>query len=224
MLIYIKNTKQNYHKENGEDKMSKKSKINVKSPIGTLMYVMVTGKGKENYDGDGYDYQACVDVPEKEAEEFINTIEDFMDDNAPKNGVKAGNFYRTSEEDDTIDEGMIRFTFKTQTEFTDRKGNTKETVVSILDATGEKVKLPDDKLIGNGSTGRATGTCVIWSRGNSKKTEYGASLYLNKVQIKDFVPYEGDKVDEIKDGSFNGFNKLEPIEEETPKRRERRRR
>lgn len=192
------------------------NKINVQSPIGTLMYVMVTGQGKENFEGDGYDYQACVDVPESEADQFIDQIEDFVEDNAPKNGERAGVFYRTSEDDDTIDDGMVRFTFKTQTEFTDRKGNVKDTEVAILDAAGTKVKLPEGKLIGNGSTGRAIGTAVIWERGNRKKTEYGVSLYLNKVQIKDFVPYEGETVDAIEGGSFNGFDdELQP-EDDAP--------
>lgn len=202
------------------------NKMNVSSPIGTLMYVMVTGQGKENFEGDGYDYQACVDVPEKEADAFIDQIEDFIEENAPKNGERAGKFFRTSEDDDTIDDGLVRFTFKTQTEFTDRKGNVKDTEVGILDASGMRVKLPEGKLIGNGSTGRAIGTVVIWERGNRKKTEFGASLYLNKVQIKDFVPYEGETVDAIEGGSFNGFdNELEEdtgAEESTPSRRSRR--
>ncbi len=187
------------------------AKINTQSPIGNLMYVMVTGTGKENFEGDGFDYQCCIDVPENEADQFIDEIEDFVEDNAPKNGERAGSFYRTSEDDDTIDDGMVRFTFKTQTEFTDRKGNVKDTEVAILDAGGAKVKLPEGKLIGNGSTGRAIGTAVIWERGNRKNTEFGVSLYLNKVQIKDFIPYEGETVDAIEGGSFNGFDdELQP--------------
>lgn len=204
------------------------AKINTQSPIGNLMYVMVTGQGKENFEGTGYDYQCCVDVPEDEANQFIDLIEDFVEDNEPKNAERAGSFYRTSEDDDTIDDGMIRFTFKTQTEFTDKKGNIKDTEVAILDAAGTKVKLPEGKLIGNGSTGRAIGTAVIWERGNRKKSEYGVSLYLNKVQIKDFIPYEGETVDAIEGGSFNGFgNDLEaaddePKEESRSNRRSRR--
>ena len=204
------------------------AKINTQSPIGNLMYVMVTGQGKENFEGTGYDYQCCVDVPEDEANQFIDLIEDFVEDNEPKNAERAGSFYRTSEDDDTIDDGMIRFTFKTQTEFTDKKGNLKDTEVAILDAAGTKVKLPEGKLIGNGSTGRAIGTAVIWERGNRKKSEYGVSLYLNKVQIKDFIPYEGETVDAIEGGSFNGFgNDLEaaddePKEESRSNRRSRR--
>ncbi len=202
-------------------------KINTQSPIGKLMYVMVTGQGKENFEGDGYDYQTCVDVPEADADKYIDEIEDFVEEFAPKNGERAGNFYRTSEDDDTIDEGMVRFTFKTQTEFTDRKGNVKDTEVAILDAAGTKVKLPEGKLIGNGSTGRAIGTAVIWERGNRKKTEFGVSLYLNKVQIKDFVPYEGETVDAIEGGSFSGFGDDlqpddEPKEESRSNRRSRR--
>jgi hypothetical protein len=204
------------------------AKINTQSPIGNLMYVMVTGQGKENFEGTGYDYQCCVDVPEDEANQFIDLIEDFVEDNEPKNAERAGSFYRTSEDDDTIDDGLIRFTFKTQTEFTDKKGNLKDTEVAILDAAGTKVKLPEGKLIGNGSTGRAIGTAVIWERGNRKKSEYGVSLYLNKVQIKDFIPYEGETVDAIEGGSFNGFgNDLEaaddePKEESRSNRRSRR--
>ena len=200
------------------------AKINVQSPIGTLMYVMVTGQGKENFEGTGYDYQACVDVPEKEADQFIDLIEDFVEENEVKNAERAGSFYRTSEDDDTIDEGMVRFTFKTQTEYTDRKGNVKDTEVAILDAAGTKVKLPEGKLIGNGSTGRAIGTAVIWERGNSKKKEFGVSLYLNKVQIKDFVPYEGETVDAIEGGSFKGFDdELTPEEDAAPAERSNRR-
>ena len=204
------------------------AKINTQSPIGTLMYVMVTGQGKENFEGTGYDYQCCVDVPEKEANQYIDLIEDFVEENAPKNAERAGSFYRTSEDDDTIDEGMVRFTFKTQTEFTDKKGNLKDAEVAILDAAGTKVKLPDGKLIGNESTGRAIGTAVIWERGNRKKTEFGVSLYLNKVQIKDFIPYEGEKVEAIEGGSFSGFgDDLQPDDDapaETSRRSRRSRR
>lgn len=192
------------------------AKINTQSPIGKLMYVMVTGQGKENFEGTGYDYQACVDVPEDEANQFIDLIEDFVEDNEPKNAERAGKYYRTSEDDDTIDDGMIRFTFKTQTEFTDKKGNLKDTEVAILDAAGTKVKLPEGKLIGNGSTGRAIGTAVIWERGNRKKSEFGVSLYLNKVQIKDFIPYEGETVDVIEGGSFNGFDDDLQPEDDAP--------
>ena len=54
------------------------SKLNVTSPIGNLMYVMISGQGKENYEGTGYDYQACVDVADgKEADAFIDMIEDY---------------------------------------------------------------------------------------------------------------------------------------------------
>ena len=207
------------------------SKKNTQSPIGTLMYVMVSGQGKENYEGDGYEYQCCVDVPEKEAQPYIDEIEDFIEDNAPAGAERALNKkgedarpYTYSDEDDTIEDGHVRFTFKTKTEFEDKKGNIKDTEVAILDANGNKVKLPEGKLIGNGSTGRSIGTMVIWSRGNRKKTEYGASLYLNKVQIKDFVAYEGEKVDAIEGGSFNGFdNELQPDEDDTPAERSNRR-
>lgn len=206
------------------------SKINITSPIGNLMYVMISGQGKENYEGTGYDYQACVDIPDgKEADAFIDMIEDFVEANEVKGAKRTGAFYRTNEDDKTIPEGFVRFTFKTRTEFTDKKGNVKDTEVDILDAAGNRVKLPNGKLIGNDSTGRVIGTCVIWERGSSKNKEYGASLYLNKVQIKDFIPYEGSTVDAIEGGSFKGFdNELEPDTDEAPaedtsRRRSRRR-
>lgn len=206
------------------------SKLAVTSPIGSLMYVMVTGQGKENFEGDGYDYQACVDVPQKEADDFIAELEDFLDENAPKNSDEAGSFYRTHEDDDTIEEGFVRFTFKTRTEFEDKKtGEMKNTKVNILDSDGNNVKLPEGKLIGNGSAGRVLGNAVVWTRGNRKKQEHGLSLYLNKVQIKDFIAYEGEKVEAISGGSFKGFdNDLQPeddeaAEEQTSSRRSRRR-
>ena len=46
-------------------------KIKVTSPIGNLMYVMISGQGKENYDGDGYEYKNCVDVADKDAVAII---------------------------------------------------------------------------------------------------------------------------------------------------------
>ena len=61
------------------------SKINITSPIGNLMYVMISGQGKENYEGTGYDYQACVDIADgKEADAFIDMIEDFVEANEVK--------------------------------------------------------------------------------------------------------------------------------------------
>lgn len=190
-------------------------KTKTQSPIGDLMYVMVTGQGKENYDGDGFEYQVCVDVPNAEADPYIDEIEDFLEDNAPKGGEQASSPYKTIEDDDTIPEGVTRFTYKTRTEFTDAKGVTKDTVVDILDSAGNKTKLPEGIFIGNGSTGKAIGTLVLWERGNRKKTEYGASLYLKKVQIKDFVPYEGETIEEIEGGSFQGFEKMPQAEDTT---------
>ena len=209
--------------------MAATPKKRVTSPIGDLMYVMISGQGKENYDGDGYEYQTCVDVADKDADAFIDEIEDFMEDNAPKGGEQASIPYKTIEDDDTIPEGIVRFTFKTMTEFEDNKGVMKNTVIDILDAAGNKTKLPENVFIGNGSTGKAIGSLVLWTRGNRKKTEYGASLYLNKVQIKDFTPYEGETVDEIEGGSFKGFETLptkddDSKEDETPRRKRRSRR
>lgn len=189
------------------------------SPLGDLMYVMVTGQGKENYDGDGYEYQTCVDVPEKEAQPYIDEIEDFIEDNAPSNAERATNKhgdeirpYTYADEDYTIPEGYVRFTYKTKTEFEDKKtGELKPTKVYILDTNGNTCKLPEYKLIGNGSKGLAIGTMVAWTRGNRKKQEFGGSLYLNKVQIRDVVWYEGEKVEALEGGSFNGFDdELQP--------------
>ena len=199
------------------------SKITTESPIGNLMYVMVTGQGKENYEGDGYEFQVCVDVPEGEAQAYVDEIEDHIEDNAPTNAKRALNKqgeeikpYAYADEDDTIEAGMVRFTFKTKTEFEDKKtGEMKQTKVGILDSDGNNVKLPEGKFVGNGSTGRGIGTLVSWNRGNRKQTEYGGSLYLNKVQIKDFIPYEGETVEAIEGGSFKGFdNDLQPEDDD----------
>lgn len=184
------------------------AKQKFESPIGEFNYTVVTGQGKENYDGDGYIYQCLVDVPEDEAQDTIDDIEDFLEDHAPKGAKLVDNRpYQTHDDYDAIPEGMVRFTVKTNTEFEDQKtGDTKDANVLILDTNGKSCNLPEGVLIGNGTTGKAIGTMFTYERGARNNLECGISLGLNKIQIKDFVPYEGEVVEAIEEGSFKGFD------------------
>ena len=149
----------------------------VVTPLGELQWLFITGMGKENYNRDGYEYTADVILEGKDAEAFKTQITDyFHTEFGAKANPKSLGF--KDEED-----GTTRFSFKTQT--TKKDGSARK--ITVGDSKGKKMDLGDRK-ISNGSTGVIHGALGTYVNGQSK----GVSLYLNKVQLLDFIPYEGE--------------------------------
>ena len=175
--------------------------MNVTSPKGALMYMTIDGEGKENFDGDGMVYEATIDVPMKDAEPFMDKIDDFMESKAPKGYKQANVPYKTPSDSDKVPEDHVRFTFKTNV--TMPSGS--KVKVRIYDSNKVETSLPDDVKIGNGSTGYVSGVLRMYDRPKSK--EYGASLFLKNVLLLDLVEYTPDSgFDDVDTDDFSLFH------------------
>ena len=169
-------------KHRKEDKSPKGNKMAAKfeaivTPLGELQWLFITGMGKENYNRDGYEYTSDILLEGDEAETLKTKItEYFHAEFGAKANPKSLGF---KDEDD----GRTRFSFKTKTT---KKDNSARKII-VGDSKGKKMDLGDRK-ISNGSTGVIHGALGTYVNGQSK----GVSLYLNKVQLLDFIPYEGE--------------------------------
>ena len=192
------------------------------TPVGELWYVNITGQGKENYNEDGYDYVATVNLTGEAAEATKAKIEAELGE-IPKDAkgnptliVKSRGWrellkdadgvytptQKTVERDKKAEKtGIFAFTFKTGVTFED--GRTKKVAVYNKDA--QKVEM-GNLLIGNGSKGAISGKMERVVR----KDEVMVSLYLNAVQLTEFIPYSGDAGFETQEGgSFTAVNDAE---------------
>ncbi len=147
------------------------------TPLGELQWVFITGMGKDNFNKDGYIYSADIILGADEGEALAARIEEFFKEQV---GTKAKAKSLGFKEND---EGELVFTFKTSTTKRDKSPKT----IIVGDAKGKKMEMGDRK-IANGSTGVIMGAMGIYEQGTSK----GVSLYLNGVQLKNFIPYEDD--------------------------------
>lgn len=159
------------------DIMAKLPKQPITTPKGELRWVFITGEGRPNLNGENQ-YQAVLVLPDGDprAEELIEQIETFWEENKPKKAGEPKSLgYRTN------DSGEIEFSFKTSTTFPD--GSKKK--IKVYDSKAKEV---DKELkIGNGSIGRISGTMAIYDNGPNK----GVTLYLNAIQLLKYIPYDG---------------------------------
>ena len=147
------------------------------TPLGTLEWIFITGMGKENYNRDGHEYTSDIILDGDKAEALKTQITDFFH---AEFGAKANPKSLGFKEQE---DGSTRFSFKTKT--TKRDGSARKIIVG--DSKGKPMDLGDRK-ISNGSTGVIHGALGTYVNGQSK----GVSLFLNKVQLLNFIPYEGD--------------------------------
>lgn len=197
------------------------------TPVGELHWVNISGQGKENYNGDGYNYVATVYLTGEKAENERKKIDDVLGP-VPKGAIvkskgykellkdKDGNLYSPdktgavnveNEDGDIVDisedceaSGIWAFTYSTKTTFED--GKTKEIAVYNKDA--KKINM-GDKLIGNGSSGAISGKLKRFVSGK----EVGVSLFLHALQITKFVEYEGGAGFGAQEGEFEGHSDTE---------------
>ncbi len=190
--------------------------VKIITPVGPLSWVQITGKGKENYNKDGFNYVATLTLDKKTAEPLLAEIEEIAKGCPATLKVKSkgyrpvfvdkdGNQFVETENREFNEKAgdkptdLIAFSFATRTTFDDGK----PTVIGVYNAKGDKVTL-GERLIGNGTIGSISGKGKVYVNGRNT----GVSLYLKAVQIVKYVPYDGDAgfaaVDDA--DAFTGFD------------------
>ncbi len=208
----------------------------VNTPFGNLNWCSVNGKGVANYNEDGFQYQATIYLKGEDAKQLIDDIDEVLGKPVKGSKIKSLGYHpicRDKKGKQLIDEdGSIiyfkkddikdldmhdewAFQFKTGVEFAD--GNKKQ--IDIFDSEPDKGPIDfSNQKIGNGSIGSIQGLLKRWERKKGKKITCGVSLFLNKIQITELVPYSADagfkKVDGYVSQKENKFT-AKPTEENT---------
>lgn len=196
--------------------MSNDKPTPVVTPVGELHFVNISGKGKENYNGDGYNYVATIYLSGEKAEGLKSKILEVLGE-VPK-GVELrstgfrrilkdaeGNlFAETSKKKEGEDTGITAFTFQTRTTFEDGR----PTTVNVYNKDAKKVDL-GGRMIGNGSEGAISGKMQRFEAGPKSARECGVSLFLNAIQLTKFVEYSGTAGFEAQEGEFTAIEEAE---------------
>jgi len=148
--------------------------------IGEFTFGIISGKGFKAYEeNDFLSYKVTLEITKSEAKRLKKIIQDFWDENKPENGkTKPANFdslvyYNEKTENYSISpHARVRF-----------DGQDEDNVIGIVDIDGEKLDPKVFGSIGKGSTG--------WVSFNLTTYAKGVSMYLNAVQLDEFVPYSG---------------------------------
>ena len=170
-----------------------------------LMWSKITGEGEENQSGKMQYLQSAILDPKNNKDDAatIKAIDDFWEEHRPaeKRKAKSLGYYlndplldaegeKQFDEDDHLvrdPDGKVILTFKTGTTFPDGKAK----VVKLFNSKNKVISL-GDQIIGNESEGIVSGTMGLYiTKSKNKITNAGVTLYLDAVQIKKFVAYEG---------------------------------
>lgn len=201
----------------GENSLKVGGKNGLNCPKGDFLFCAVVGQGVKNEEAstrkeEVYEYKVTLEVDEDKAVDFMDGIDDFMEDNLSKGDEVIKVPYQTHDDYDGIPKGKVWISAKCRTKYEDRDGEEQDATVNIYDKDGNKCTLPEGVGVGKGSTGKILGTITVWD----KKEGVGSTLWLSGVQIGDFTPYEFEEAPEEMEGSFKGFDKKEPeLEKET---------
>lgn len=189
------------------------------TPVGVLSWVQITGKGKLNYNEDGYNYVATLTLTKEQAAPLLAQIDEIAEGCPKALKVKSkgyrpvfldkdGNQFVETENREFDEKAgdketdLLAFSFATRTSYDDGK----PTVIGTFNAKGVKVNL-GERQIGNGTVGSISGKAKVYV--NGKNT--GVSLYLKAIQIVKFVAYDGDAgfaAVDVEDG-FEGFDEAD---------------
>ena len=191
------------------------------TPVGTLNYLYLNGKGKETLQPNVYKYCATLLLEEgsEKCNALIDTIDKFWLENKPAKFTREpkSTGYKQQMRDVLDDKGvpvkdkkgtvlkeptgLVEFQFSTHTHFTDGK----EKVIQLFASDGSDMKLPEGTTAGNGSRGRIYGSIGIYELKDTKGnvSDAGISLYLKGVQFSKFVPYTAKVVAEALDDEDN---------------------
>jgi len=218
--------------------MAKYATQPVQTPIGDLEWVIISGEGKENLNGD-MQYQASVvldpeQVDEKtsdskaaEAKAFIEGIQEFWTANKPT-GYKSAkpdtsglypHTLPTGEKDEdgnNVYEETGKFVLRTKTGTTYPDGSNK--VIKIFNAKGSEVSI-GEKKIANESRGRIGCVMAIYATQKGKAiANAGVTFYLNTLQLSKFVEYAGAGFeaidDEDEEDAFEGVGDMGGISDD----------
>jgi len=192
--------------------------VPVVTPVGELHYVNISGQGKQNYNEDGYNYVATINLTGKDAEDLKEEIDEVIGEVAKGENLKSRGYRELMEDEKGIytptqntkerdasakATGIYAFSFSTATTFAD--GKTKK--ISVYNSANPPSRINlGDKKIGNGSKGCISGKMQRYKKGK----DVGISLFLNAVQLVDFKEYVDDAGFAAQDGGFvgdgDGFN------------------
>jgi len=151
------------------------------SPKGNLKWCFVTGEGRKDK------YSVVVSVPEEQAKEAMEAIDQFWKDNRPKQAKPRpkSTGYKYEEDEETGERtGNVFFSFSTSTSFP--SGDAKVVKIFTAKKPVREVSL-GTKKIGDESLGRAMGSLAIFEYEGT----YGTTLYLDAISLSKFVEYVG---------------------------------
>ena len=156
--------------------------------IGDFKFAIITGDGFKAHERNDYNsYKVTLEITEDEAERLQGIIKKFWKENQPSElprktdatKKKPANFDSLVYWNENTKAWSISPTSRVK--FNDDDEENK--VIGIVDADGDKL---DPKIFGQFSDG-TTG----WVSFNLTTYAEGVSMYLNSVQIDEFVAYEG---------------------------------
>lgn len=191
--------------------MAKAKLVNVVTPVGELQYVNISGQGKENYNEDGYEYVATIILDGAKSENLRKSIDEVIGEMGKGESLKSTG-YRQMEVDEEGNEYVptskrkggtpidkFAFGFRTSTVYKQEGKPDQPKVINVYNKDAKKINL-GDKKIGNGSMGAISGKMsrVVY------KSEVSCSLYINNIQLTNFIEYEGDAGFETQEGEFDG--------------------
>lgn len=186
--------------------------VNVVTPVGKLHYVLISGQGKLNYNEDAYNYVATVNLTGADAEGLKAKIDDVLGEVAKGKTIKSKGYRELLEDDEGIytptkntaerdakakKTGIWAFTFSTGVKFADGK----QKKISVYNSANPPTRINlGDKRVGNGSKGAISGKLQRYEKGK----EVGVSLFLNAIQLVDFIEYVGDAGFDAQEGGYTG--------------------
>lgn len=149
---------------------------------GEFTFAVISGKGfKAHKRNDYMSYKVTLEIPESEAKRLIKEIKAFWKENKPKDGGKNP---------DNL-ESLVYFNEKTEkwsiSPHSRTKFEDKDVKIGIVDCEGEKLDPEVFGKIGAGSTGYVSMNLTTYDE--------GVSMYLNSVQLMEFVPFAGGSGD-----------------------------
>lgn len=193
----------------------------IKTPMGELKYVFITGEGR-NQAMPGEDarmqFVASLELTKdsKEHKALLAEIDKEWAAYKEKNGLKPAQQPKTNgikpvmDKETGAETDKVLVTFKTDTKWKDGKAQVVKVYANQLDANGKPYAADiTDKVqnaqwsIGSGSTGIIHGS----ASGNNVGGAHKVTLYLTAVQLAKLIKYEGTAIelDDI-EGDIIGFD------------------
>jgi hypothetical protein len=163
-------------------------KKNIITPVGELKYAFVTTP-RQIDPASKPQYSCALILKGAEGEKLKTEIDSLFKENFPNKQPFSLGYKEV--------DGDYIFNFKTNAHYEDGK----EKKIKLVDKYNDS--LDEGIMIGNGSTGRVNALFSPYTFGK----KVGISLYLNGVQIKDLIPYDGGGFEALEDKE-DGFTPI----------------